>query len=53
RCVYYSNPNTKHTVVIPLSEMLRLLKIPVQTFARDAAPVVDDTYLEGNIANVI
>ncbi|EFH38578.1 predicted protein [Arabidopsis lyrata subsp. lyrata] len=37
------------TPATPMSSMLQLLEIPEHTFARDAAPVIDDTDLEGNV----
>lgn len=43
------NASINHTPATPMSSMLRLLEIPEHTFARDAAPVIDDTDEEGNV----
>ncbi|CAE5957890.1 unnamed protein product [Arabidopsis arenosa] len=41
------NATINHPPATPMSTMLQLLEIPEHTFARDAAPVIDDTDEEG------
>lgn len=44
------NTNTEQRNEPPETGMLRLLSLPVHTFARDAAPVLDDNDPDGKIS---